>query len=351
MNDKLYSRQVDSFQQTCARGVLSLERTGQDSEHIMKQKVRPEAKLLSMTNLNTPNDNSIADGSNTVIKNNVCDEYVFIKCLRRTLFGHLQLRQRTVDGKVVAVKVCQLEVVESQRCRVGITLFEDPYEEARQMKTLPEHNNIVSYIDSFIVEESNQFWIVMEYASRGDLFDYISRGGNLSENVAKLYICQLISAIEHIHSHGVCHLDISLENIVLDAPGVLKVCDFGLSRRILPTGFTSSKPGKEMYMAPEVVSGSVFHGDVVDAFSVGVVVFVLLIGFPPFDKACFSDPRYALLSNQSDGLRTLVRQWKLVSVLPAGAITLLSKLLCPPENRISIRECLLDPWILDNRGL
>lgn len=141
-------------------------------------------------------------------------------------------------------------------------------------------------------------WIAMEYAEGGDLFDKIEADAGVSEDIAHFYFTQLVSGVNYMHSKGVGHRDIKPENILLSESGDLKIADFGLATLFEYQGSTkmsSTMCGSPPYIAPEVITCSRntqsrggskpvgYSANLVDIWSCGVVLFVLLVGNTPWD--------------------------------------------------------------------
>jgi len=160
-------------------------------------------------------------------------------------------------------------------------------------------------------ELETHFCAVFELASKGDMFRLLEAQGPFSESRALKYFSQLVAAVAFLHSHGIVHLDISLENVLVDTQDVVKLSDFGvyaLFCSVCPHDFCvlsgmartivtisgsecellSGTPGKRFYRAPEIVAGKRFDGRSVDAFALGVVLFSMLTGSLPFSDATLS---------------------------------------------------------------
>jgi tRNA A-37 threonylcarbamoyl transferase component Bud32 len=266
--------------------------------------------------------------------------------LRNTLQGELFQGVVKSTGQQVAIKACRKDLINSKLSVSGNKVLENPETEVEVMATIVKaggHPNLLNLVDSF--ETKDRLYIVLEFAGRGELFDIVSQAGRLDEEVVRVFFKQIVSGVQFLHSHGICHLDISLENILMDDEGTLKICDFGLSRVIEKYFFlgTSSKPGKTQYMSPEIYAGMEFSGEKSDVFSLGVVLFIMLAGFPPFDRPAVSDMRFSYIMNGH--LQVLLKRWKLNTVISNSAVDLLNRIMCPPEKRIGIEELLRDPWL------
>ena len=109
--------------------------------------------------------------------------------------------------------------------------------------------------------------------------------------------------IGYLHSNNICHRDLKLENLMLDAKYNLKMLDFGFSTRVSGkdgTGLLSSYLGTELYMAPEISQGIKYKGEEVDLFAMGVLLFIIYAGNPPFKKPIMSDPLYKMIASKSN---------------------------------------------------
>lgn len=221
--------------------------------------------------------------------------------------------------------------------------------EATVHKHVGEHNNIISFFGTG--EDDVWRWIAMELAEGGDLFDKIEADEGVSEDVGHVYFSQLVSAVGYMHSKGVGHRDIKPENMLLTADGNLKIADFGLATLFeykgatkLSTTFCGSPP----YIAPEVISSSSRGGgsskgyrpDVVDIWSCGIVLFVLLAGNTPWDSPTDTSAEF------DEYVRTNARTSdELWHKLPTATFSLLRGMLnIDPVSRFSLEDVRRHPW-------
>ena len=131
----------------------------------------------------------------------------------------------------------------------------------------------------------NVAYIVLELIPGGELFDYVANSGPFSERIIKYFSKQILLIVQYIHSKGLFHRDLKLENILLDESYDIKIIDFGVAQYVNNTGTNRTKVGTLGYMAPEVLAHQPYKGQLVDIFSLGVLFFILYTGHPPFSMA------------------------------------------------------------------
>mmetsp|Transcript_24016 Transcript_24016/g.33058 ORF Transcript_24016/g.33058 Transcript_24016/m.33058 type:complete len:383 (-) Transcript_24016:199-1347(-) len=215
-----------------------------------------------------------------------------------------------------------------------------------------QHENIARFKEVILCEK--HLAIVMEYASGGDLFSSVqaAKGHKLTEATSRYYFQQLISGLGYVHSQGMCHRDMKLENLLLSGnPPRLKICDFGYSKSSKWQSMAKSKVGTAAYIAPEVIAasrGTEYEGYAVDVWSSGVVLHTMLVGMYPFcDVAAPND--------EVRTVRRIMSYWK--GEIPYGpppnstpeTIALLQGMLTAnPEKRITIPEIVATSWFQVN---
>lgn len=236
-------------------------------------------------------------------------------------------------GQSVAIKVIDKEKV----LRVG--LMNQIKREISVMK-LVRHPNIVHLYE--VMATKTKIYFVMEYCKGGELFNKVARG-RLKEDVARKYFQQLINAVDFCHSRGVYHRDLKPENLLLDDDENLKISDFGLSALVESKhqdGLLHTTCGTPAYVAPEVINRRGYDGTKADIWSCGVVLYVLLAGYLPFQ-----DP------NLMEMYRKIGKaEYKCPSWFPPEARRLLSRMLDPnPSTRISLAKIRGSTWF--RRGM
>ena len=220
---------------------------------------------------------------------------------------------------------------------------DNPYQEASIMKALPPHPHVLSLLGE--MEVGGWHCLVFERC-RGDLFDILASSFELllaTVSIRRIFH-QLVGGIQHIHQAGFVHLDISLENLLLDEAGNIKITDFGLALPVAGIGSTVKMIGKLPYIAPELVSPDLQRGGydirAADVYSAGVCLFFLTFGHPPYQNP--GDRAFELL--MKSGVRALCREYGGASEQIASAnpdiVLLLEDLLVVPSLRISVDNIL-----------
>jgi len=266
--------------------------------------------------------------------------------LRTSLFGTVLFAYDKISSHPVAIKLSNVDLVRAGRSSTGCPVVEDPLLESCLLQRLPAHPFVVSLHDEHIVD--NVHWMVLEYVPNGDLFEYLLQSAPLAPQVARNYVRQIAEALLHIHEHKVCHLDVSLENVLLDAEHNVKLTDFGVARCFAKQGSSvypgiqrAEKPGKVRYMAPEVLASQPFDGCLVDSFALGVIMFCLLVGSAPFERARIKDTRWQFVAT---GNFAGLFEYLGVPSPSASAVDLLKGLLTTADKRLTMAAVLRHPW-------
>ncbi|KAK8524655.1 hypothetical protein V6N12_029516 [Hibiscus sabdariffa] len=208
----------------------------------------------------------------------------------------------------------------------------------REISTMKliQHPNVIRMYE--VMASKTKIYIVLEFVTGGELFDKIATRGKLKEDRARKYFQQLINAVDYCHSKGVYHRDLKPENLLLDAKRVLKVSDFGLSalhQQVREDGLLYTTCGTPNYVAPEVLKNKGYHGAKADVWSCGVILFVLMAGYLPFDDSNLM------------GLYTQIfrANFRFPSWFSPSARILIKRILDPnPSTRMTIVEILENEW-------
>jgi serine/threonine protein kinase len=175
----------------------------------------------------------------------------------------------------------------------------------------------------------------MEYASGGELFDYIVSNSRLEDKEACKLYHQILAGIEYIHKLGVVHRDLKPENLLLDSNKNIKIVDFGLSNTYKPGELLQTACGSPCYAAPEMIAGNKYSGSRVDLWSSGVILFAMVSGYLPFE-----DPNTSELYKKILNCEYETPEW--VGNLTKSMIS--SILNTDPETRYTISQIRAHPW-------
>ncbi|KAL8497944.1 hypothetical protein ACS0TY_021336 [Phlomoides rotata] len=191
-------------------------------------------------------------------------------------FAKVKFAQNTETGDSVAIKVLAKSTILKHK-------MVDQIKREISIMKIVRHPCIVKLHE--VLASQSKIYIVLEFVTGGELFDKIAHHGRLSENESRRYFQQLIDTVSHCHSKGVYHRDLKPENLLLDSKGNLKVSDFGLSA--LPqqgVDLLHTTCGTPNYVAPEVLGHQGYDGAAADIWSCGVILYVLMAGYLPFDE-------------------------------------------------------------------
>jgi serine/threonine protein kinase len=228
------------------------------------------------------------------------------------------------------------------------------------------HPNIQQLVEA--VDDGERLHIIMPYHGGGDLLELIQSHGPLREDVARAYLQQIVGGLGHLHRCCLAHFDLSCENILLESPepvlaNTATIIDFGQCLRGVPGrgrlmfARGCGGRGKINYMAPECFSDSDdrgFDGIAADMWSVGVMMFIMLVGAAPWDldqggrwMPHESDDRYNLIAQQ--GVGALLRHWGELDRISPAAVNLMDRLMCPDgSRRLCTKAALEHAWLAQN---
>jgi serine/threonine protein kinase len=247
-------------------------------------------------------------------------------------FGIVKLGYQKLTGKKFAVKV----VLKNR-----VSKPEQWQSEIRILQKLT-HPNIVNLEECY--ESKNKVYIVMEYVEGGELFERITTLGRYTEEDARIAIRCIAEGVQYLHDSGVVHRDLKPENILLrsqDSVTDLKLVDFGLSHLVEEDQMLCTKVGTVMYMAPEMLLRKPYDSKV-DMWSLGIISYILLVGYPPFYHENEALMIRMILNNSPDMSSP---EWMKVS---DGAKECISNLIRrDPKERYTAAQLLEHSWIVN----
>lgn len=266
--------------------------------------------------------------------------YILGSTLGEGEFGKVKLGWRK-DGKhpsQAAIKLIKRDSIPQ-----GSEKENKIHREITALKKL-RHPNIVRLVE--VLQNDKYIGIVLEYASGGELFEYILEHKYLKESMACRLFAQLVSGVDYMHSKGIVHRDLKLENLLLDKHKNIIISDFGFVNSFgnQPNDLMKTSCGSPCYAAPElVVSSGPYEGRKVDVWSCGVILYAMLSGYLPFDD----DPQ------NSDG-SNLARLYHYIThtaltfpeYIQATPRDLLRKILVSnPNKRLNLKQVRNHQWL------
>ena len=270
----------------------------------------------------------------------ITDSFEIKEKIGRGKFAIVKLGIHKITGRKVAIKEVQKNGLTVEQLNLLKTEIE--------IMKICQHPNIIKLYD--VIENENYIYIIMEYCSGYDLFNYIEkRNYKLPENRAVEIIYKLCSAVKYIHSFGIVHRDLKPENILMtdeSETSDIRLLDFGLSKIIGPNEFCSEPFGTLSYCAPEILLDIPYNHQV-DVFAIGVITYLLLCGFLPFDAE----------NNEAEIARKTINEnpiyynfiWKNISFYAKRFVE--KCLIKDPKKRITINEALNDLWFKEKYNI
>lgn len=207
------------------------------------------------------------------VKPTSLDFYQIIRPLGEGSYGKVYLALSTLAGLPVAIKCYDRSKIKTE------TTCKRILQEIDILKSL-NHPNVIRFIEIF--ENTKYVFLVLEYADRDDLLKYLKAHGRFTEADFLPILAQILNSLHYLHSINILHRDIKLDNILLTSKGQVKVCDFGVSRKILSKGLIHEHIGTPAYLAPEIVAEKGYSGFKADIWSLGVLTFIAFFGIAPF---------------------------------------------------------------------
>lgn len=288
-------------------------------------------------------------------------QYTFVRKISSSLCGKVMLAKDSQNELVV----CKV----SQRVLMDKAANEDPEAELMIMEMLsrmhaedPEQGSEFILKLSKYLQTPTESWGILEYCDGGDLFEHVkSNASNPAALRSEMpsYFVQITQGLSFLHTTHVVHRDLSLENVLLHkSDQSIRIADFGMSDKIEACEDGSqkilynsnpnepkSRPGKLGYLSPELLSMKAYDGKAADVFALGVCLFQLLSGVPPFRSATAADPCWRFI--RSGNLKKLVKGWRLEQLISPLAMDLLNSMFSPEDKRPTCAQVMEHPFFLE----
>ncbi|XP_046723339.1 serine/threonine-protein kinase MARK2 isoform X4 [Silurus meridionalis] len=253
-------------------------------------------------------------------------KYRLLKTIGKGNFAKVKLARHVLTGKEVAVKIID-------KTQLNSSSLQKLFREVRIMKLL-NHPNIVKLFE--VIETEKTLYLVMEYASGGEVFDYLVAHGRMKEKEARAKFRQIVSAVQYCHQKCIVHRDLKAENLLLDADMNIKIADFGFSNEFTLGNKLDTFCGSPPYAAPELFQGKKYDGPEVDVWSLGVILYTLVSGSLPFDGQNLKELRE----------RVLRGKYRIPFYMSTDCENLLKKfLILNPTKRGSLEQIMKDRWM------
>lgn len=217
------------------------------------------------------------------------DMYKIGQVLGEGAFGEVRLCTHRVTKEKRAVKVLKKEAMDEKEQATMLS-------EINILRSL-DHPNILKIFEYF--EDEKRFYIVTEYIKGGELFDEIISRGKFNEQNAAVLMKHLLSCVAYCHDRDIVHRDLKPENVLLEESkdfDQIKVIDFGTAKRHKSGTYLKTMIGTPYYIAPEVLQHQ--YGKPCDVWSLGVLLYIMLSGIPPFNGATDDEIMKSILSGE-----------------------------------------------------
>ncbi|XP_039527958.1 MAP/microtubule affinity-regulating kinase 3a isoform X2 [Pimephales promelas] len=252
--------------------------------------------------------------------------YRLLKTIGKGNFAKVKLARHILTGSEVAIKMID-------KTQLNPTSLQKLSREVTIMKNL-NHPNIVKLFE--VIETEKTLFLVMEYASGGEVFDYLVAHGRMKEKEARAKFRQIVSAVQYCHQKRIVHRDLKAENLLLDADMNIKIADFGFSNEFMVGNKLDTFCGSPPYAAPELFQGKKYDGPEVDVWSLGVILYTLVSGSLPFDGQNLKELRE----------RVLRGKYRIPFYMSTDCENLLKRfLVLNPAKRGTLEQIMKERWI------
>ncbi|XP_070299373.1 MAP/microtubule affinity-regulating kinase 3 [Salvelinus sp. IW2-2015] len=283
--------------------------------------------------------------------------YRLLKTIGKGNFAKVKLARHILTGREVAIKIIdktQLNPNSLQKGTPRNPSSNHTLSRTRIFTKLSQKDEILNLILSVglnsrtnlslfpvvklfeVIETERTLYLVMEYASGGEVFDYLVAHGRMKEKEARAKFRQIVSAVQYCHQKHIVHRDLKAENLLLDADMNIKIADFGFSNEFTMGNKLDTFCGSPPYAAPELFQGKKYDGPEVDVWSLGVILYTLVSGSLPFDGQNLKELRE----------RVLRGKYRIPFYMSTDCENLLKRfLVLNPAKRGTLEQIMKDRWI------
>jgi len=287
--------------------------------------------------------------SNTVYQYPRLGSLELVKTLNYGTTSKVKLARDNVTKKEYAVKIIKSEFQSKYLSTI------EQESKFLQILSQEDHSNIVKLVEvrpkadytkkNGVVKKV--FALIFEYAEGGDLFECIKAFDNFQEDIARTYFQQLLNTVEFIHDRGIIHGDLKLENLLLDSDFTLKIADFSFASFALEetnVPVQRQRLGTMGYMTPELLGNMENVGQTNDLFACSVILFTMVVGYPPFQKASPQDIMYKLVIKQQFSQFWKQFESRGISLTDSFKNLMNAMFAYEPTERLSISEIKSHAW-------
>uniref|UniRef100_A0AAY4BH37 non-specific serine/threonine protein kinase n=1 Tax=Denticeps clupeoides TaxID=299321 RepID=A0AAY4BH37_9TELE len=253
--------------------------------------------------------------------------YRLLKTIGKGNFAKVKLARHILTGREVAIKIIDKTQLNPT---IHLNLFQF---QVHLMNFLLSFHTVKLFE---VIETEKTLYLVMEYASGGEVFDYLVAHGRMKEKEARAKFRQIVSAVQYCHQKHIVHRDLKAENLLLDADMNIKIADFGFSNEFTLGNKLDTFCGSPPYAAPELFQGKKYDGPEVDVWSLGVILYTLVSGSLPFDGQNLKELRE----------RVLRGKYRIPFYMSTDCENLLKRfLVLNPTKRGTLEQIMKDRWI------
>lgn len=308
--------------------VTETRRIGGDTEHKeppskYTEYYRAREDLTGKTHINHSTDFFLKKNVNYV-EDQWIGKYKLTKTLGKGSSAKVVQALDTETNETVAIKIIERNTKKTSDIRIFREIL---------LCSLFNHPHIVKLLDFFHTDK--YFFLIFENVDGCQLYDVVLKSGHLSEEAARKYFRQIVSAVDYIHRNAVVHRDLKIENIMVDKNDDIKLIDFGLSNFYDNDDLLNTFCGSLYFAAPELLMGQRYVGPEIDVWSLGVVLYVMICGKVPFD-----DESIHALQNK-------IKQCKFTfhRAVSEEAYDLISKMILSSDGRINLDLVKRSEWL------